>query len=155
MLVEGCDEEIYLLLSKLRKKVGSKTSCKGRKKKSVSISYFERELRRFPREMRKEVNLMAKMRRFYEVIEELRLKDLLLSDCAFQCALPKIVSDHYPITLKGGGVKRGKILFRFENMWLLSNGFKELVRKWWIEYSVTRNSSHCLDETLRLLKRIS
>ena len=89
--------------------------------------------------MRKEVNLMAKMRRFYEVIEELRLKDLLLSDCqftwcggsnsqamsrlyyflvsdewedhfssAFQCALPKIVSDHYPITLEGGGVKRGK-----------------------------------------------
>ena len=124
------------------------------------------------------------MRRFYEVIEELRLKDLLLSDCqftwcggsnsqamsrlyyflvfdeweehflgAFQCVLPKIVSDHYPITLEGGGVKMGKILFRFENMWLLSNGFKELVRKWWIEYSVTRNSSHCLDETLKALKK--
>ncbi|RVW60025.1 hypothetical protein CK203_089517 [Vitis vinifera] len=108
---------------------------------------------RFPRERRKEVNLMAKMRRFYEVIEELRLKDLLLSDCAFQCALPKIVSDHYPITLEGGGVKRGKILFRFENMWLLSNGFKELVRKWWTEYLVIRNSSHCLDETLKALKK--
>ena len=46
MLVEGCDEEIYLLLIKLRKKVESKTSCKGRKKKLVSVSHFERELRR-------------------------------------------------------------------------------------------------------------
>ncbi|KAL6315922.1 hypothetical protein AAG906_013756 [Vitis piasezkii] len=91
----------------------------------------------------------------FTVIEELRLKDLPLSDGAFQCALPKIVSDHYPITLEGGGVKRGKILFRFENMWLLSNGFKELVRKWWIEYLITRSSSHCLDETLKALKRIS
>ena len=38
-------------------------------------------------------------------------------------------------------------------MWLLADGFKELVRKWWIEHSVDRSSSHCLDETLKALKK--
>ena len=46
MSVEGCGEEVYLLLSKLRKKARSGTPCKGMKKKLMSISRFERELRR-------------------------------------------------------------------------------------------------------------
>ena len=115
------------------------------------------------------------MRRFFEVIEELSLKDLpsfggqfmwygglnsqvasrldrfLVSDewedhfsGVFQCTLPRIVSDHCPISLEGGRVKKGKIPFHFENMWLLSDGFKELVREWWTGYSVAGSNSHCL-----------
>ena len=110
--------------------------------------------------MRNELSLTTEMRRFSEVIEELRLKDLSISGgqftwCGglnsqaasrldhflvsdkwedhftgvFQCSLPRIVSDHCPISLEGGGVKKGKTPFHFENMWLLSNGFKELVRE--------------------------
>ena len=45
-------------------------------------------------------------------------------------ALPRLVYDHCPIVLEGSEVKKDKTPFRFENMWLLSNGFKELVRNW-------------------------
>ena len=62
----------------------------------------------------------------------------------FQCTLPRIAFDHCPITLGGGGVKKGKTPFCFENMWLLADGFKELVRKWWIKYPVVGSSSHYL-----------
>ncbi|RVW73504.1 hypothetical protein CK203_060051 [Vitis vinifera] len=38
-------------------------------------------------------------------------------------------------------------------MWLLSDGFKELVRAWWTGYSVVGSTSHCLVEKLKSLKR--
>ena len=46
MSIKGCDKEICLLLSKLWKKAGSGIPCKGRKKKSVLVSHFEKELKR-------------------------------------------------------------------------------------------------------------
>ncbi|RVW31726.1 LINE-1 retrotransposable element ORF2 protein [Vitis vinifera] len=51
------------------------------------------------------------------------------------------------------GIKKGKTPFRFENMWLMSDGFKELVRAWWTGYSVVGSTSHCLAEKLKALKR--
>ncbi|RVW17781.1 hypothetical protein CK203_071739 [Vitis vinifera] len=39
-------------------------------------------------------------------------------------------------------------------MWLLADGFKELVRKWWTEYPIAGSSSHCLVEKLKALKNI-
>ena len=48
-----------------------------------------------------------------------------------QSRLLRPTSDHFPILLKGGGLRRGLSLFRFENMWLKVDGFKDLIRGWW------------------------
>ena len=49
---------------------------------------------------------------------------------AVQGILPRLVSEHFPIILEGGGLKRGPSLFRFENMWLEEKGFKDQMKKW-------------------------
>ncbi|RVW39285.1 AUGMIN subunit 5 [Vitis vinifera] len=59
------------------------------------------------------------MRRFAQVMDDLELIDLPLQ------------GDHFPITIEGGGKRRGPSPFRFENMWLRVEGFKDLLRSWW------------------------
>ena len=49
----------------------------------------------------------------------------------FQSRLPQPISDHFPVLLVGGGIRRGPSPFRFENMWLKVEGFKDLIRSWW------------------------
>ena len=44
-----------------------------------------------------------------------------------QSRLSRPNSDHFPILLKGGGLSRGPSPFRFENMWLKVDGFKDLL----------------------------
>ncbi|RVW41542.1 LINE-1 reverse transcriptase-like [Vitis vinifera] len=48
-----------------------------------------------------------------------------------QGVLARPVSDHSPIILDGGGMTRGPTPFRFENMWLKEEGFKEPTLKKW------------------------
>ena len=45
-----------------------------------------------------------------------------------QRRLPRPTSDHFPVILKGGGLRRGPSPFRFENMWLKVEGFKDLIQ---------------------------
>ncbi|RVX09210.1 LINE-1 reverse transcriptase-like [Vitis vinifera] len=63
------------------------------------------------RDRSKQGSLNGAMRRFAQVVDDLALIDLPLQG--------------------GGGMSRGPSPFRFENMWLKVDGFKELLREWW------------------------
>ncbi|RVX19302.1 Transposon TX1 uncharacterized 149 kDa protein [Vitis vinifera] len=76
-------------------------------------------------------------------------------DCfsgVLQCRLPRPVSDHFPIILKGGGVRKGPSPFRFENMWLKVEGFKDLLRGWWQEAGGRGRASFRVASKLKFLK---
>ncbi|RVX09647.1 hypothetical protein CK203_012374 [Vitis vinifera] len=71
----------------------------------------------------------------------------------YQCRLPRPVSDHFPIMLVGDGIRRGPTPFRFENMWLKTEGFKELVRNWWQEIDVRGSASYKLAIKMKEIKQ--
>ncbi|RVW96466.1 hypothetical protein CK203_029756 [Vitis vinifera] len=69
-----------------------------------------------------------------------------------QSRLPKPTSDHFPILLKGGGLRRGPSPFRFENMWLKVDGFKDLLRDWWQGVGRRGRASFRLAAKMKVLK---
>ena len=138
---------------------------------------------RFPEERSKGGGLIASMRRFSEVLEDLELRDYPLMGGPFtwkgrlnnqvqsrldrflvtdnwdnlfngvvQGILLRPVSDHFPVLLEGGGLKRGHSSFRFENMWLGEEGFKDKMKTWWGSLKFTGTSNYILDAKLRALK---
>ncbi|RVW29756.1 hypothetical protein CK203_089329 [Vitis vinifera] len=70
-----------------------------------------------------------------------------------QCRLPRPVSDHFPITLVGGGIRRGPTPFRFENIWLKVEGFKDLVHSWWQGIDVRGSASYKLAIKMKEIKQ--
>lgn len=52
-----------------------------------------------------------------------------------QNSLPRVGSDHVPIRLEVGNHCSNLRPFRYESAWSTSDGFQELVEKWWAKLS--------------------
>ncbi|RVW96305.1 Transposon TX1 uncharacterized 149 kDa protein [Vitis vinifera] len=57
-----------------------------------------------------------------------------------------------PILLDCGGTRKGPSPFRFENMWLKEEGFRDLLRNWWVGFNFRGSFSFTLSEKLKALK---
>ena len=69
-----------------------------------------------------------------------------------QCLL-RLCSDHFPILLECGSTPFDRRPFRFENMWLKSEGFHEKVKRWWESYVFQGSPNFVLACKLRALKQ--
>lgn len=70
-----------------------------------------------------------------------------------QRRLIRPTSDHFPVLLEGGGIRRGPSPFKFENMWLKAEGFKDLIEGWWQGTVVRGRPSYRLAVKMRGLKQ--
>jgi hypothetical protein len=61
-----------------------------------------------------------------------------------QQRLARLLSDHFPLMLECGSAHQGRRPFRFENMWLHSDGFVERVKNWWMSYQFQGTPSYIL-----------
>ena len=69
-----------------------------------------------------------------------------------QRILPRPVSDQFPILVEVEGMARGKSPFRFENMWLKTDGFIDRVQSWWNHHSFSGTPSFVFAKKLKALK---
>ena len=69
-----------------------------------------------------------------------------------QCVLLRPMFDHFSILLDGGGLRRSPSPFRFENMWLKVEGFKDLLKSWWEGDNFSGSLGFILAAKLKALK---
>ncbi|KAG9444848.1 hypothetical protein H6P81_016188 [Aristolochia fimbriata] len=65
----------------------------------------------------------------------------------------KVVSNHWPIFLDTRSGSWGHKPFRFENWWLKEEGFQEMMKTWWEEFTVQGQVGGCVAMKLKLLKK--
>ena len=70
-----------------------------------------------------------------------------------QWVLSRPILDHFPILVEAWRILRGKSPFRFENMWLKSDGFKDRIHSWWNQYSFSGTPGFVLAKKLKALKK--
>ena len=91
-----------------------------------------------------------------------RLDKFLVSeewDCLFggtrQSILLRPTSDHFPILLEGGrSLSKRPSPFRFKNMWIKEDKFKDLIKVWWQSLEFRGKSSYVLMEKLKAIKNL-
>jgi hypothetical protein len=66
--------------------------------------------------------------------------------------LPRLCSNHFSILLDCGGIPSGKRYFKFDNMWLKSEGFVESVKQWWSSDHFHGTPSYILAWKLKAFK---
>ena len=71
-----------------------------------------------------------------------------------ESTLSRPVSDHCLVLLDNDGIESGPSPFRFENMWLKFEGFKDLLRGWWKSLHFSGSFSFVLASKLKVLKGI-
>lgn len=73
--------------------------------------------------------------------------------CIKQSLLPKVLSDHSPLLLQCSqwGHRRSSY-FKFEHMWLHTEGFLDRIKGWWNSFIIQGSPDHIFAIKLKLLK---
>lgn len=71
-----------------------------------------------------------------------------------QSTLPRPMSDQSPILLDGRWIRGGNIPFKYENMWLKVDEFKDLINSWWWGYHFRGLCNFVLTSKLKALNWI-
>ncbi|WMV46336.1 hypothetical protein MTR67_039721 [Solanum verrucosum] len=53
-----------------------------------------------------------------------------------QSTMHRVISDHCPLILECGNWEKSNSYFKFENWWLQTENFKEMVKNWWDSFNV-------------------
>ncbi|XP_019242211.1 PREDICTED: uncharacterized protein LOC109222297 [Nicotiana attenuata] len=69
-----------------------------------------------------------------------------------QSILHRVTSDHSPLLLQSGNWEPVKSYFKFENWWLLTEGFNERIKVWWETFSCEGRPDYILALKLKALK---
>ena len=64
--------------------------------------------------------------------------------CLVKVGLPSFI-----YFLRWGRHRKGKTPFRFKNMWLKADGFKDLIKNWWLSYRFRGSSSFVMASKLK------
>nr|XP_009610448.1 uncharacterized protein LOC104104150 [Nicotiana tomentosiformis]XP_016449348.1 PREDICTED: uncharacterized protein LOC107774363 [Nicotiana tabacum] len=70
-----------------------------------------------------------------------------------QLSMPKVISNHKPILLESGDWEPTPSYFKFENMWLQTEGSMDMIKEWWQSYTIIGSLDYILIQKLRSLKK--
>jgi len=71
---------------------------------------------------------------------------------SLQSRLPRPLSYHFPVKLESAKLEKGKVPFKFENMWLRAERFSDLIKKWWEEEEVHGFANYEVARKLKVVK---